>query len=90
MALGTYALGDVSGFNPAPLLAIAAGFFIYIAASDLIPDIHEKSRSEGNMQAVMLLIGVVLIGWIITATAHSHEHGDEVSPGTHDEQIHVE
>lgn len=89
-ALGTYALGDVSGFNPAPLLAIAAGFFIYIAASDLIPDIHEKSRAEGNLQAVMLLVGVVMIGWIISTTTHSHEHGDEVSPDTHDEQIHVE
>lgn len=71
-ALGTYALGDASGINPAPLLAIAAGFFIYIAASDIIPDIHEKPRREGNVQAVMLLVGVVVIAWVISLTPHAH------------------
>ena len=83
-ALVTYALGDANGFNPAPLLAIAAGFFIYIAASDLIPDIHEKSRVEGNIQAVMLLIGVVLIGWIIMSTEHSHEQSTGTSHSVED------
>ncbi len=71
-ALTTFALGDASGFNPAPLLAIAGGFFIYIAASDIIPDIHEKPRREGNVQAVMLLVGVAVIAWVISLTAHAH------------------
>lgn len=71
-ALGTYILGDASGINPAPLLAIAGGFFIYIAASDIIPDIHEKPRREGNLQAVMLLVGVAVIAWVISLTPHAH------------------
>ncbi len=71
-ALATFALGDASGFNPAPLLAIAGGFFIYIAASDIIPDIHEKPRREGNVQALMLLVGVAVIAWVISLTAHAH------------------
>lgn len=75
-ALATFALGDMAGINPAPLLAVAAGFFIYIAASDIIPDIHEKPRREGNLQAAMLLVGVVLIGLIVTSVPHSHEHGE--------------
>lgn len=83
-ALATYALGDAIDINPAPLLAIAAGFFIYIAASDIIPDIHEKPRREGDIQAIMLLIGVALIGSIIMLTPHSHA---EVN---HDGHSHLE
>lgn len=76
-ALGVYALGDATGLNPAPLLAVAAGFFIYIAASDIIPDIHEKPRREGNLQAAMLLVGVLTLAVVIAATPHSHEHGED-------------
>lgn len=85
-ALVTYALGTADWVNPAPLLAIAAGFFIYVAASDIIPDIHEKPRREGNLQAVMLLVGVVLIAWVISLTPHSHEDSLEEhanGAGTH-------
>lgn len=86
-ALATYLLGGATEFNPALLLAVAAGFFIYIAASDIIPDIHEKSRREGNAQAVMLLIGVLAIGCIISLTPHSHEaadHHDDHEHSAHD------
>lgn len=82
-ALATYLLGDSLNFNPAFLIAIAAGFFIYIAASDIIPDIHEKPRREGNIQALMLLIGVIVIGCIISLTPHEHYHED-----THDSHLH--
>ncbi|HMS92924.1 MAG TPA: ZIP family metal transporter [Candidatus Saccharibacteria bacterium] len=73
-ALATYLLGNTVGLNPAPLIAIAAGFFIYIAASDIIPDIHEKPRHEGNIQALLLLVGVVAISTIISLTPHEHYH----------------
>lgn len=85
-ALTTYALGDAFEFNPAPLLAVAAGFFVYIAASDIIPDIHEKPRREGDIQAVMLLFGVALIGSIIMLTPHSHGEADH----SHDSHSHIE
>lgn len=73
-ALATYLLGNTMDLNPAPLIAIAAGFFIYIAASDIIPDIHEKPRHEGNIQALLLLVGVVAISTIISLTPHEHYH----------------
>lgn len=79
-ALVTYLLGDAANFDPALLLAVAAGFFIYIAASDIIPDIHEKSRREGNAQAVMLLVGVIAIGLIVGLAPHDHGHGHEIEP----------
>ena len=50
----------------APLLAMTAGFFIYVAASDIIPDIHEQPQKVGTIQAMMLVIGVILVGLVIT------------------------
>lgn len=72
MALVTFALANRYEINPAPLLAIAAGSFIYIAASDIIPDIHEKPRREGNLQAFMLVVGVVIVAIAISLAPHSH------------------
>lgn len=87
-AVGVYLLGSAIQIDPAPLLAIAAGFFIYIAASDIIPDIHERPRREGNAQALMLLVGVVLIGAIIAVAPHSHEHEHD-QEASHEES-HIE
>lgn len=77
----TFWVGDHFDVHPAPLLAIAAGFFIYIAASDIIPDIHEKPRREGNVQAAMLLVGVLIVGAIIGLTPHGHGEAEEPSHG---------
>jgi len=86
-ALATYTFGGIADFNPAPLLAVAAGFFIYIAASDIIPDIHEKPRREGNVQAVILLVGVAIIGLVIQLTPHSHDdHAEESIGHAHHEE----
>ncbi len=86
LALLTFVLGSTYALNPAPLLAIAAGFFIYIAASDIIPDIHEQPRAEGNRQAVMLLLGVALLALVIQVVPHEHtddahldEHADHAT-----------
>lgn len=87
-ALATYLLGDSLHINPAFLLAIATGFFIYIAASDIIPDIHEKPRREGNIQALMLLIGVIAIGLIISLTPHEHYRDDHSDHDHHSHQHH--
>lgn len=66
MASFVYWLGqDISAFV-APLLAMTSGFFIYVAASDIIPDIHEQPRKVGTIQAAMLVAGVVIVGWVIT------------------------
>lgn len=60
-ALATFTLGSAGNWQPGYVLAIAAGFFIYIAASDIIPGIHEKPRVEGSKQAAMLIFGVLCI-----------------------------
>lgn len=80
-ALGTFAaaiivyyFGSSAGLPLAEILALTAGFFIYVAASDIIPDIHEKPRREGNFQAVMLLVGIVVIGALVSLLPHAPHH----------------
>lgn len=65
-AVAVYLIGDVLDQLVGPLLGLTAGFFIYVAASDIIPDIHEQPRRIGTVQAVMLVVGLALVGWVIT------------------------
>lgn len=65
-AVAIYMLAkDSHDFVP-PLLALTSGFFLYVAASDIIPDIHEQSRRVGTIQAAMLVAGIVIVGSVIT------------------------
>jgi zinc and cadmium transporter len=65
-ALVVYLVAKESHDFIPPLLALTSGFFLYVAASDIIPDIHEQPQKIGTIQAAMLIIGVVLVGGIIT------------------------
>ncbi len=48
-----------------PLIAFAAGNFIYIAGSDLIPEIHKHySPGKAVLQSFCLGIGILLI-WLV-------------------------
>ena len=76
-ALLTFWLGHNGIINVAPLLAVAAGFFIYVAAADIIPDIHERPHKEAFQQSLMLLLGVAIVGGVILSTMDSHTHGEE-------------
>lgn len=83
-----YSVGSDMQTVVPPLLAITSGFFIYIAASDIIPDIHERPQKEGTVQAGMLLVGVIVVGGLINvlhATGlHSHTH--DHNPSSHLEE----
>lgn len=72
-AIITYFLGDVlEGYVPI-LLAITAGFFIYIASSDLIPEMHhEKRKSHAFIQSSLLLAGVVTMWISVSFLEHGH------------------
>lgn len=76
-AMSVYLLGGMSGFDVAPLMAVAAGMFIYVAAADIIPDIHERPMTEGRSQSLMLLLGVLIIGAVTFALPHEHESHEE-------------
>lgn len=47
------------------LLGVAGGLFIYVAASDLLPEIQEDQKDKPWHQAGLLLAGVLVI-WVLT------------------------
>lgn len=71
-AILTYFLGaSVEGFLPA-MLSLAAGFFIYIALSDLIPEIHNEDRKNvAFWETVLLIFGVAVIWVAVTVLNRS-------------------
>ncbi len=53
-----------------PLVGIAAGNFIYIAAADLIPEIHRGKRLYMSiLQLGLMLLGLLVIVWVSRAFA---------------------
>ena len=72
-AVLTFSVGSADKLPLGFLLGISAGFLLYIAASDIIPDIHEHSPKHKlfDWQPFMLLVGVVLVGLSINL-AHKY------------------
>lgn len=64
-ASAVYALGSSVRLPEGEMLAVTAGFFIYVAASDIIPEIHEQPRRVGTIQAVVLVVGLVLVAVVV-------------------------
>lgn len=61
-ALLTFWFGTEASLAVGELLAITAGMFIYIAASDLIPSLHDTSRNFSYAAALLLITGVLVVG----------------------------
>lgn len=58
----TYSLGNILVKYIPILLALTAGFFIYIASSDLIPEIHnERRKGYAIIESLLLLLGIVTV-----------------------------
>lgn len=62
-ALLTFSLGSASKLPLGAIIGVSAGFLLYIAASDIIPEIHEKASNKRlfEMQPLLLLLGVVVV-----------------------------
>lgn len=62
--VGYYALEDALRAVPY-IIAISAGGFLYIAASDLIPQLHlEPSQARAWAALIVFLLGVLLMGGV--------------------------
>jgi zinc and cadmium transporter len=56
---------EIEGFSLS-LLPITAGGFLYIAGSDLIPELHhEVKASKSLLQFIMILLGVGVMALLI-------------------------
>lgn len=70
-AIITYSVGNILGAYLPMLLAVTAGFFIYIASSDLIPEIHhEKRKGFAFIESLLLIVGVVVMAVSVSLLEH--------------------
>ena len=55
--------------SPAVLLPVAAGGFVYIAAADLVPELHRSRRLAVSLgQLALIVLGIALVsvpGWVL-------------------------
>lgn len=76
-AIITFWLGNEGQLPMDWLIGLSAGFLLYIALSDIIPDIHESSSGERlfDVRIAILLGGVALVGLLVELThAFAHIH----------------
>jgi zinc and cadmium transporter len=86
-AIIVYALGSAEAIPLSYILAITAGFFIYIAASDIMPDLHKDTSKVVDIQSLMLILGLLTV-LLISPIAHSFiEEGEsDHETGQHSEK----
>lgn len=83
-----FVLGSNNQWDLGYALAIAAGFFIYIAASDIIPEIHENPKRLANLQSAILVLGVVAI--TLVSQLFPHNHGEEDDSSGSAESVYID
>ncbi len=65
-AILTFVIGPVIASSLPIFLGITAGFFIYIAASDLIPEIHGWGKNKlAVVESGLLVFGAALVGVLV-------------------------
>jgi len=89
-ALLTYQLGGELDIPMGYLYGGIAGFFIYIALSDIVPTIHSSEKARYGLQTGFLLFGLIF-GGTVSALAHEyidvgHNHGENGHHDDHDEE----
>jgi len=67
-AIATYFLAFGTDKIIGPALGIVAGNFLYIAATDLIPELHEKHKNGASTlkQFSLIILGILIMYTIIT------------------------
>lgn len=67
-----------TGDLAAPLIAaFTAGMFIYIAAADLVPELHKTTGwSRSLLQFVVILVGLFAMAMLLNVEGHEHAHED--------------
>lgn len=97
-AVLTYGFANTESTVVPYLLAITAGFFIYIASSDIIPEIHEKlGNGIRDVRPWLLLLGAAFI-MIVSPLAHDYidaghsedSHQEDHAQEAHHDKEHVD
>ena len=88
-AVLTYQIGGDLDIPMGYLYGGIAGFFIYIALSDIVPTIHSSEKARYGLQTGFLLFGLIFGGTVSSFAhdyidvSHNHVHHDE-----HEEEVH--
>ena len=70
--IGYFVLGMLSAIVPY-VLAISAASFLYIALSDLTPELHKRlGLKHGLRQLIMIILGITTMILIISLGIHNH------------------
>ncbi|PLS81739.1 ZIP zinc transporter [Candidatus Saccharibacteria bacterium] len=89
-AVAVYLIGGAIELPLAAMLAITAGFFVYIAVSDIIPTIHAETNAKAaNIQTLILLSAVLIVSFMTSQTHQfipEESHGEQSS--AHEEDSH--
>ena len=95
-AILTYQVGGNLDLPMGYLYGGIAGFFIYIALSDIVPIIHSSEKARYGLQTGFLLFGLVF-GGTVSALAHdyidvghNHDHHDDHDEEGHDDHVEVD
>lgn len=89
-AIIVYALGSGVELPLGLLLGLSAGFLLYVALSDIIPTIHDRSTKERpvSLQSLMLVFGVIVVA-LVSQISHQYIHAEhkksEANHSEHDE-----
>ena len=86
-AILTFWLGTAEHFPLAAVLGLAAGMFIYIAASDLIPTIHREAKGQFAHLSLLLLILGAFVVWGVSEYSHQKLHEATQTHETRDNHI---
>jgi zinc and cadmium transporter len=74
--LGYYALASHN--LEIVLLAISSGFFLHVVIHDLLPKpSHQEGPKLFLKHIILVLVGVLLMGFVANTLGDSHEHGEE-------------
>jgi len=72
--IGIFLVGSMHGFTEF-IIPFAAGNFIYIAASNLVPQLHRHCKLKDTLLHIFaILLGIAIIG-LVTVLAPGHVHG---------------
>lgn len=72
-----FQLGQTSDALITALLGLTAGFFIYIATSDIIPAIHDSPNKRSlNIKSLLLILGVLVVA-VSTSLVHGYIDSDD-------------
>jgi zinc and cadmium transporter len=81
-SLLVFLVGDSIGIPYGYLYGGIAGFFIYIALSDIIPTIHSSETTRFGLRTVFFVVGIIF-GTTVTSIAHDYIETPENNEHSH-------